>query len=137
MVQSSLSCPCGRTPVVAKGLCPSCYTMKRQDEEYFGGLREKVLERDGYKCRVCSKPGVYGKKLTVHHRKPGVSIMRLLITLCRGCHSKAHKQKLMIGVDIPELLRVLWRELHPGGSEQFSMDFSPLGAEAVNGSLLE
>jgi hypothetical protein len=43
----------------------------------------------------------------------------------------------MIGVDIPELLRVLWREFHPGGSEQFPMDFSSLGAEAVNGSLFE
>ena len=60
--------------------------MKRQDEEYFGGLREKVLERDGYKCRVCSKPGVYGKKLTVHHRKPGVSIMRLLIKCTLALH---------------------------------------------------
>jgi hypothetical protein len=137
MVQSSLSCPCGRTPVVAKGLCPSCYTMKWQDEEYFGGLRERVLERDGYKCRVCGKPAVHGKKLMVHHRRPGVSIMRLMITLCRGCHSKVHKRKMMIGVDIPELLRVLWRELHAGGLEQFSMDFSPLGAEAVNGSLFE
>jgi hypothetical protein len=27
--------------------------MKRQDDEYFGGLREAVLERDGYRCRVC------------------------------------------------------------------------------------
>ena len=111
--------------------------MKWQDEEYFGGLRERVLERDGYKCRVCGKPAVHGKKLMVHHRRPGVSIMRLMITLCRGCHSKVHKRKMMIGVDIPELLRVLWRELHAGGAEQFSMDFSPLGAEAVNGSLLE
>jgi hypothetical protein len=111
--------------------------MKWQDEEYFGGLREKVLEREGYKCRVCGKPGVYGKKLTVHHRKPGESVMRWLITLCRGCHSKVHKRILMIGVDIPELLRVLWREFHPGGSEQFPMDFSSLGAEAVNGSLFE
>jgi len=26
----------------------TCYTLKRQDEEYFGGLREQVLKRDGY-----------------------------------------------------------------------------------------
>ena len=25
----------------------------RQDEQYFGGLREKVLQRDSYPCRVC------------------------------------------------------------------------------------
>jgi hypothetical protein len=111
--------------------------MKWQDEVYFGGLREKVLERDGYKCRVCGKPGLHGKKLTVHHRERGKSVMRLMITLCRGCHSKVHKRILMIGVDIPELLRVLWREFHPGGSEQLPMDFSPLADEFVIGSLFE
>jgi hypothetical protein len=30
------------------GLCATFYTLKRQGEEYFGGLREAVLERDGY-----------------------------------------------------------------------------------------
>ena len=30
-------------------MCATCYTPKRQDEEYFGGLREAVLERDGYR----------------------------------------------------------------------------------------
>ncbi len=31
--------------IVAFGLCPTCYSLKRQDQEYFGGLREQVLER--------------------------------------------------------------------------------------------
>jgi signal transduction histidine kinase len=34
--------------ILALGLCATCYTLKRQDAEYFGGLREQVLERDGY-----------------------------------------------------------------------------------------
>jgi hypothetical protein len=45
-VQKTLHCPCGRQKVIALGLCASCYNLKRQDEEYFGGLREQVLERD-------------------------------------------------------------------------------------------
>jgi hypothetical protein len=35
--QRALCCPCGRPEILARGLCASCYTMKRQDEAYFGG----------------------------------------------------------------------------------------------------
>jgi hypothetical protein len=42
-----MHCPYGNAKVLALGLCATCYTLKRQDEEYFGGLREAVLERDG------------------------------------------------------------------------------------------
>jgi 5-methylcytosine-specific restriction endonuclease McrA len=55
--QRALHGPCGRTKILAQGLCGTCYTLKRQDEEYFGGLREAVLKRDGHRCCVCSKPG--------------------------------------------------------------------------------
>src|SRR3979411_2679501 len=48
---------CGREKILALGLCATCYTLKRQDDEYFGGLREQVLERDGYCCRVCGASG--------------------------------------------------------------------------------
>jgi hypothetical protein len=48
------SLPCGRPEILPLGLCPTCYTLKRQDEEYFGGLREAVLERDGYRARGTS-----------------------------------------------------------------------------------
>ena len=44
-IQGSMHCPCGREKILANGLCASCYTLKRQDAEYFGGLRETVLER--------------------------------------------------------------------------------------------
>ena len=47
-VQRVLYCRCGNEKILALGLCATCYTLKRQDEEYFGGLREAVLERDGY-----------------------------------------------------------------------------------------
>ena len=50
-VQRALHCRCGREKILALGLCATCYTLKRQDENSFGGLREQVLERDGY-CRV-------------------------------------------------------------------------------------
>jgi hypothetical protein len=46
-VQRALHCRCGREKILALGLCATCYTLKRQDDEYFGGLREQVLERDG------------------------------------------------------------------------------------------
>lgn len=38
-VQRVMHCPCGQGKILAQGLCATCYTMKRQDEEYFGGLR--------------------------------------------------------------------------------------------------
>jgi hypothetical protein len=46
-VQTAICCPCGNEKILALGLCGTCYTLKRQDAEYFGGLREQVLERDG------------------------------------------------------------------------------------------
>jgi hypothetical protein len=53
----TLYCPCGRQKVLALGLCASCHNLKRQDEEYFGGLRELVLERDEHRCRGCGASG--------------------------------------------------------------------------------
>jgi len=44
-VQRALHCRCGRGKVLALGMCATCYTLKRQGEEYFGGLREQVLRR--------------------------------------------------------------------------------------------
>jgi len=53
--QRVMHCRCGREKILAQGLCATCYSLKRQDEEYFGGLRETVLERDGHRCRVCEE----------------------------------------------------------------------------------
>ena len=55
--QRVMHCPCGNAKVLALGLCSTCYTLKRQDEEYFGGLREAVLEHNGKRCRVCDASG--------------------------------------------------------------------------------
>ena len=41
-VQAAICCPCGNEKILT-GLCATCYTLKWQDAEYFGGLREQVL----------------------------------------------------------------------------------------------
>jgi hypothetical protein len=121
-VQRLLCCPCGRMEVLANGLCATCYTLKRQDEENFGGLREAVLERDGHCCRVCGASGRDKRSITVHHRVPGKSVLNLMISLCPGCHAKVHRTKMVL-MELPPLLLVLWREQHPGGHEQTVLNF--------------
>ncbi len=64
-VQRVMHCPCGHGKILAQGLCATCYTLKRQDEEYFGGPREAVLERDGHCRRVC---GASGSRQALDHR---------------------------------------------------------------------
>ena len=82
--QRVMHCPCGKAKVLALGLCATCYTLKRQDEEHFGGLREAVLERDGYRCRVCAK---------IHRTKAVLSKMPpLLLELWREQHPEGHEQ---------------------------------------------
>ena len=108
--------------VLALGLCATCYTLKRQDEEHFGGLREAVLERDGYRCRVCDASGRDKRSIIVHHRVPGKSILRLMISLCPACHARLHRTKTVLST-MPPLLLTLWREQHPDGHEQKNLDF--------------
>jgi hypothetical protein len=131
-VQRGLCCPCGRPGIVAFGLCPTCYSLKRQDQEYFGGLREQVLERDEYRCRVCEAPGRDKRSITVHHRVPGKSVLNLMISLCPGCHAKVHRTKAVLS-QMPPLLLELWREQHPEGHEQISLVFRPAGSAGSGG----
>ena len=126
-VQLAMHCRCGRASVIALGMCPTCYTLRRQDEEYFGGLREAVLERDGYRCRVCDAPGTGKRSIIVHHRVPGQSRMHLMISLCPGCHARVHRTKAVL-VTMPALLLELWREQHPKGHEQTALDFRRVAA---------
>jgi hypothetical protein len=121
-VQLAFCCPCGRPEILALGLCATCYTLKRQDEEHFGGLRETVLERDGYRCRGCGAPGHEKRSIIVHHRVPGVSKLELMISLCPGCHAKVERTKMVLAEMTP-LLLVLWREQHPEGQEQIMLGF--------------
>ena len=126
-LQRALHCRCGNLKILAHGLCATCYTLKRQDEEYFGGLREKVLERDGYRCRVCAElPEVerlcIGQPPSVHHREPGVSKLHLMITLCAAHHAQVERLQVASKALSP-LLLTLWREQHPDGHEQTTLDF--------------
>ncbi len=118
-----MHCPCGRAKILALGLCSTCYTLKRQDAEHFGGLREVVLERDGYRCRVCDASGRGKREIIVHHRVPGKSVLNLMIALCPACHAKIHRTKAALSV-MPPLLLKLWREQNPDGQEQIALDFS-------------
>src|SRR3978361_979500 len=121
-VQRVMLCGCGNAKILAQGLCATCYTLKRQDAEYFGGLRGVVLERDGYRCRVCDASGRDKRSIIVHHRIPGKSILKLMISLCPGCHSKVHRTRAVLSA-MPALLLGLWREQHPKGHEQRQLDF--------------
>jgi hypothetical protein len=127
--QRSMHCSCGNSKILAQGLCATCYTLKRQDEEQFGGLREAVLERDGYRCRVCDASGRDKRSIIVHHRVPGKSALRLMISLCPGCHAKVHRTKAVLSA-MPALLLKLWREQHPKGHEQTQLDFVAKGPAA-------
>jgi 5-methylcytosine-specific restriction endonuclease McrA len=104
------------------GLCSTCYTLKRQDEEHFGGLREAVLERDGKRCRVCGASGRDKRSIIVHHRVPGKSVLNLMISLCPSCHAKVHRTRAVMS-SMPPLLLKLWREQHPKGHEQTTLNF--------------
>lgn len=120
--QQVMHCPCGNVKVLALGLCATCYTLRRQDEEYFGGLREIVLQRDGYRCRVCDASGRDKRSITVHHRVPGKSLLRLMLSLCPGCHAKVHRTQTVME-EMPRLFLELWREQHPDGHEQTMLCF--------------
>ena len=127
-------CPCGRERVLALGICAICYTLKRQDEELFDGLRKLVLERDGYACRVCGASGRRKHSIAVHHRIPGGSVLHLMISLCLGCHARVHRTKAVLS-EMPPLLLQLWREQHPRGHEQRILEFTLDPAVPQNVSL--
>ncbi len=117
--QRVLFCRCGSSLIWARGLCQRCYSRVRADERQFAGLRERVLARDGHTCQGCSATSV-DTVLAVHHRQPGVSSLDLLVTLCPACHAVVERTEVLFR-DVPELLRVLWRELHPEASEQLPL----------------
>lgn len=127
--QRAMHCPCGRERVLANGMCATCYTLRRQDDERFGGLREAVLERDGHCCRVCGASGRGKRSIVVHHRVPGKSILHRMISLCPACHAKVHRTRAVLSA-MPPLLLELWREQHPRGHEQTALDFQVRGPVA-------
>ena len=55
-------------------------------------LRRAVLDRDGWRCQRCGRAG----RLEAHHANGDPSDDRAdnLLTLCRGCHIRAHRRPL-------------------------------------------
>lgn len=124
LIKRSICCPCGSDKILALGLCATCYTLKRQDAEYFGGHREEVLARDGYRCAMpgCTTLKRGERSIAVHHRKPGNNDPKLMISLCLACHAKVTRTQFLCR-EWPQLLQTLWREQHPRAHQQTMLDF--------------
>ena len=125
LVQHAMCCPCGRDRILALGLCATCYTLRRQDEAYFGGHREEVLARDGYRCCVtgCTTLKRGKRSVAVHHRRPGNNDPKWMVTLCLACHAKVTRTRFLRR-SWPSSLILLWREQHPDAQEQVALDFA-------------
>jgi hypothetical protein len=127
-----MHCPCGIAKVLAKGLCSTCYTLRRQDEEYFGGHREAVLKRDEYRCRArvddceARKALDRGTSQGSGEQRPCEDADAVLAVSCKG---DAHvlRPRRLAGV-----LASLWREQHPEGHEQSTLDFATTEPQAKN-----
>ena len=60
----------------------------------------------------------------------------LMVTLCLACHAKVTRT-LFVQNHWPPFLRQLWREQHPAGHEQTSLDFASKSTAAVPVPLLQ
>jgi hypothetical protein len=118
--QLDLLCACGRRLVELKalGCCRLCYQRRYHSMRWFGGLRELILKRDRFRCRVC---GV-GRRLVVHHRAER-NAKAWLVTLCIRCHVRLHRSR-RLRCWVPEVLLGLWRELHPDAPLQLQLPFA-------------
>lgn len=117
--QSVLFCACGATDPTPSGVCRRCQRRLKHSRAFFGGFRELVLARDGYRCCGCGA----GDRLHVHHRSPGVNHPELLVTLCPACHAQIHRLQALRKWMIDRLVS-LWRELHPNAAMQLQFGWS-------------
>ncbi len=106
LAQRLMHCPSGSNKVLALELCVACYTVKRQDEEYFGRRCEAVLERDGYRCRVCDASGQNKRSI-------------IMISLCSARHANFRRTRDVVRRMSPLLLQ-LRGEAHPRVHKQTS-----------------
>jgi hypothetical protein len=99
--------------------------MKRQDEAYFGSLREAVLARDGYRCRGAAlrvEGNVRSPCIIVSWRLPvGTDDLAVSGVPCQG----GADEDGALGDDAT--LLELRREQHPGGHEQVMLAFNARG----------
>jgi hypothetical protein len=117
-VRLSFLCACGkRIALKALGCCRSCYERRHHSLRFFGGLRERVLERDRFRCRGCGKRSA----LVVHHRDR-CNRANLLVTLCIRCHVRIYRSSAL-RYWLSERLVRLWRELHPNDLVQLQLTF--------------
>ena len=77
------------------------------NKDRFNGIRDIILKRDQYKCRVCNCNS--DKRLSVHHKDGTGYFMRMklgitsnndianLITLCNSCHHILHHYQRKTG----------------------------------------
>ena len=131
-VQLSFLCPCGkRIAMRALGCCRSCYDRRHHSLRFFGGLRERVMERDRFRCRGCGKRSA----LVVHHRDR-CNRADVLVTLCIRCHVRIHRS-LGLRYWFSEILVRLWRELHPNHPVQLQLTFRNVGKRENSTSFLE
>ena len=115
-LQLSFLCPCGkRIALKSLGCCRSCYDRRHHSLRFFGGLRERVLERDRFRCR--------GQRsaLVVHHRDRH-NRANMLVTLCIRCHIRIHHSS-GLRYWLSQMLVRLWRELHPKTPMQLQLTF--------------
>ena len=128
-MQLSFLCPCGkRIALKSLGSCRSCYDRRHHSLRFFGGLRERVLERD--RCRGCGKRSA----LVVHHRDRH-NRANLLVTLCVRCHIRIHRSSAL-RYWFSEMLARLWRELHPD-APQLQLTFRNVEKKENSKVLLE
>jgi hypothetical protein len=117
-VQLSLLCQCGkRIALKALSCCRPCYDRRYHSLRFFDGLRERVLERDRFRCRGCDKRSA----LVVHHRDRR-NRANFLVTLCIGCHMRIHRSSGLSSW-FSEILGSLWHELHPNDPVQLQLAF--------------
>jgi uncharacterized protein (DUF983 family) len=115
--QKALFCPCGAPLPSIAGLCASCYSRARHSARWFGGNRERALERDHRQCQACGSARV----LHMHHRRAGDH--GALVTLCAACHARIHRTRALRRW-MPDFLLTLWREQHVHVPEQLQLSLA-------------
>lgn len=136
--QQALWCRlCAQQGKLIGGYCSCCYARRRWDARYFAGLRAQVLARDSHTCQLCTRSAAGKRSIAVHHRRPGVSKIASLISLCPGCHARLHKTlvwRQSFFRSVPLAVQ-LWRELHPGAPEQLALGLDGSAATSALSAL--